>query len=86
MAALCLHFSVKCKTALLQASVEMSLALDTNEADLLPWMKQAGEAGGVAHAACLQKGHPVLYPWLRRGTLHTYLKSPCLSDLHTEQM
>lgn len=57
MAALCLHFE-KYKTPLLQTSMETSLALDTNEGDLLPQVK-ANWGGRRGDPCCLQKGHPV---------------------------
>lgn len=55
MAALCLHFE-KCKSPLLQTSMEISLALDTNA--LLPQMK-VKQGGRRSDPCCLQKGCPV---------------------------
>jgi len=52
MAALCLHFSIKCITALPLALMEMSLALDTNEGGLLCWMK-ASQGGRRSDPCCV---------------------------------
>ena len=54
---LSLHFE-KCKTPLPQTSMEISLALDTNEGDLFPRMK-ANQGGRRSDPCCLQKGRPV---------------------------
>jgi len=58
VAALCLRFE-KYKTLSPQRLTETSLALDTNEGDILPWMTVNQGGRKSDHAVCLQKGRPV---------------------------
>lgn len=74
MSALCLHLE-KCKTPLPQTSMEISLALDTKEGDLLARMKE-NRGGRRSDPRCLQKGHPV--PAARTGHAARLINVPAL--------